>query len=230
MALAFRQGTRHRACPMRRLSLATTVLLTLLFVPGAATAADRPQDLLVDACRDERVDGRYSQRTYRRALDQLPADSDQYTGCRDVINRARLAALSNPSGGGEGGGSTEAAAGSAGNDGGSSDGGGGSTGTSSGSTGGESRSSGSGSGGGGSDAPAAPSDAERRAVENATRAGASPVRVGGELLAPGAVRQVADDGRALPTSLIALLAALVVCALAAVTAATWSRVHARRLG
>src|SRR4051812_50069815 len=88
---------------MRRVLTATFLLLLLL--PGArALAADRPQDLLVDACRDERVDGTYSQRTYRRALDELPADSDQYTACRDVISRARLAALnarrSNSGGGG----------------------------------------------------------------------------------------------------------------------------------
>jgi hypothetical protein len=204
---------------MRRLPLATLLLAVLLLAPGAATAADRPQDLLIDACRDERVDGTYSQRTYRRALDQLPADSDQYTGCRDVINRARLAALNSrgsqgDQGGGDGGGST------------------GSTGSGGGSTGGGGRTAGSrsGSGGGGSAGPPAPSDAERRGVENATRAGAAPVRVGGELLAPGAVRQVPDDGRVLPTPLIVLLAALAVCTLAAAAAATWSRVHARRLG
>ena len=201
---------------MRRLLLLAT-LSTLLSVPAGALAADRPRDLLIDACRDEKVDGTYSQRTYRRALDQLPADSDQYTGCRDVINRARLAALSSRGGGG----------------GGNADGGG-----SSGSTG-TSGSSGSGGGGAGANrgggtsraaAPATPTDAERRAVENATRAGAAPVRVGGELLQPGAVRQVADDGRDLPTPLILLLAVLAACTLAATGAATWSRVNARRLG
>jgi len=112
---------------MRRVLTATFLLLLLL--PAAhALAADNPSDLLVDACRDEKVDGTYSQRTYRRALDQLPADSDQYTACRDVINRARLAALdrtssSNNSGAGGGGGST----GSTGGGGGSTGGGGNST-------------------------------------------------------------------------------------------------------
>src|SRR4051812_49189611 len=77
---------------MRRLLTATFLLLLLL--PAAhALAADNASDLLVDACRDEKVDGTYSQRTYKRALDELPADSDQYTACRDVIERARLAAL-----------------------------------------------------------------------------------------------------------------------------------------
>jgi hypothetical protein len=200
---------------MRRLLLPFTLLMLLCAPAGTALAADRPRDLLIDACRDERVDGTYSQRTYRRALDQLPADSDQYTGCRDVINRARLAALSD----------RESRAGGNADGGGSS----GSTGTSGSSGGGSNR----GGGGGGSDrsaTPAAPTDEEQRAVENATRAGAAPVRVGGELLQPGAVRQVPDDGRDLPTPLILLLAVLAACTLAAAGAATWSRVNARRLG
>jgi len=104
---------------MRRLLTAT--LLLLLLLPAAhAFAGDNPSDLLVDACRDEKVDGTYSQKTYRRALDQLPADSDQYTACRDVINRARLAALERKSSNSSGGGGQ------------SSSGGGGGSGTSSG--------------------------------------------------------------------------------------------------
>src|SRR3954466_2605916 len=99
-----RQGIRLCACPMRRVLTATFLLLVLL--PAArALAADNPSDLLIDACRDEKVDGTYSQRTYTKALGELPADSDQYTACRDVINRARLAALNNR-GGSAGGGSS----------------------------------------------------------------------------------------------------------------------------
>src|SRR3954470_21877653 len=105
---------------MRRLLTAT--LLLLLLLPAAhALAADNPSDLLVDACRDEQVNGTYSQRTYRRALDELPADSDQYSACRDVINRARLAALnernrasSNGGGGGGGGGGSSSGGGGGG--------------------------------------------------------------------------------------------------------------------
>src|SRR4051794_3111333 len=97
---------------MRRVLTATFLLLVLL--PAAqALAADSPSDLLIDACRDEKVDGTYSQRTYKRALNRLPADSDQYTACRDVINRARLAALNNR-GRSSGGGNTGASGGSGG--------------------------------------------------------------------------------------------------------------------
>src|SRR4029078_3219697 len=79
------QGTRLCACPMRRLLTAT--LLLLLLLPAAhALAGDNPSELLVHASPDQHADGTYSQKTYRGALDQLPADSDQYTACRDVIN------------------------------------------------------------------------------------------------------------------------------------------------
>jgi len=214
-----RQGTRLCACPMRRLLTAT--LLLLLLLPAAhAFAGDNPSDLLVDACRDEKVDGTYSQKTYRRALDQLPADSDQYTACRDVINRARLAALnSRRSSSGSGGGG-----GQSGSSGGGSGGGGNSSGAGS---GGSSRSGG--SGGASKDAaPAPPTPAEQQAVAKAITTGANPVNVGGQLVQPGAVGALASDDRRIPTSLLALLVALAVCALAATGAVGWHRVLARR--
>ena len=204
MNSTLRQGTRLCACPMRRLLTAT--LLLLLLLPAAhAFAGDNPSDLLVDACRDEKVDGTYSQKTYRRALDQLPADSDQYTACRDVINRARLAALnSRRSSSGNGGGGGNSGAGS-----------------------GASRSSGSG-GATKNAAPAPPTPAEQQAVRKAITTGANPVNVGGQLVQPGAVGALASDDRRLPTSLLALLIALAVCALAAAGAFGWHRVLAGR--
>src|SRR4051794_6519345 len=209
-----RQGIRLCACPMRRLLTATFLLLLLL--PAAhALAADNPSDLLVDACRDEKVDGTYSQRTYRRALDQLPADSDQYTACRDVINRARLAALDRKSTSGNSGG-------------------GGSTGSSGGG-------SNSGAGGGGSTptpqcvgckgsgtALDTATPAERKGVKDATTSGSKPVLVGGQLLTPGAVGSLSSDSNKLPTPLIVLLAAVAAFALAIAGVAGWNRVLARR--
>jgi hypothetical protein len=221
VACTQRQGIRLCACPMRRL-LTATILLLLLLPAGRALAADNPSDLLVDACRDEKVDGTYSQRTYRRALDQLPADSDQYTACRDVINRARLAALDR----------RQASNGSSG--GGSNTGGGGSSGGGS-STGGGSGSSGT--------APPTPSctgckgsgtaldtatPAERKGVKDAATSGSRPVRIGSRLLTPGAVGSLSSDSNRLPTPLILLLAALAAFALAIAGAAGWNRVLARR--
>jgi hypothetical protein len=214
-----RQGFRLCACPMRRALIATFLLL--LLVPAArALAADNASDLLIDACRDEKVDGTYSQATYKKALAELPADSDQYTACRDVINRARLAALDNR--GKSGGGSTS-----------SPSAGGGSTGTSSSGGGGGG---GGGSTGGGADngatqrstAPSAPTGSERKAVHDAAAGGSAPVRIGNQLLRPGAVGSLSSAGRDLPTPLIGLLAALAACALAFAGVAGWNRVLARR--
>lgn len=216
------QGIRLCACPMRRLLVATTLAFALL-PSAAAFAADNPQDLLIDACRDEKVDGTYSQSTYRRALSELPADSDQYTACRDVINRARLAALNTPrdssSGGGSGGGTTG--------------GGGGGGGPTAGTTGShQARRSGSGSS---TSAPSSNVDVlatatpdEQSAVQRAARSGAAPVRVGGELLKPGAVGTLSTGHRELPASLLVLLAALAACLLAAAAAVGWNRVLVRR--
>jgi hypothetical protein len=214
-----RQGNRLCACPMRRLVTATFLLLLLL--PAAhAVAGDNASDLLVDACRDEKVDGTYSQRTYKKALSQLPADSDQYTACRDVINRARLAALNNrrqsSGGGGQAGGGT----------GGGSSSSGGSASAGSGSSGSGSSS---GGGSGSSTAPAAPTAAEQQAVQKAITSGADPVRVGGQLVQPGAVGSLASDDRRLPSSILAMLIVLAVCALGAGGAVLWHRVIARRI-
>jgi hypothetical protein len=205
---------------MRRLVTATFLLLLLL--PAAhAVAGDNASDLLVDACRDEKVDGTYSQRTYKKALSQLPADSDQYTACRDVINRARLAALNNrrqSSGGGQTGGG----AGGGGN----ASGGGNSSGSGA-SSGGGGNSSGGGSGS--STAPATPTAAEQQAVQKAITTGANPVRVGGQLVQPGAVGSLASDDRRIPSSILAMLIVLAVCALGAGGAVLWHRVIARRI-
>ena len=219
MNWTLRQGTRLCACPMRRLLTAT--LLLLLLLPAAhAFAGDNPSDLLVDACRDEKVDGTYSQKTYRRALDQLPADSDQYTACRDVINRARLAALERKSTNNAGGGGQRSSGGGGGS---GSSGGGGSG--SSGTTPQTPQCNGC-KGSGTALDTATPT--EQQGVKNATSSGAKPVRIGGQLLTPGAVGSLSSDSNQLPTPLIVLLAALGACALALGGLAAWNRVVARR--
>jgi hypothetical protein len=217
-----RQGTRLCACPMRRLLIATFLLL-LLLPAGHALAADNASDLLIDACRDEKVDGTYSQSTYRKALKELPADSDQYTACRDVINRARLAALdrqSSNSGSGGSNGSSGAGTGSGGG------GGGGTTGSGGGGTTTKLPSCNGCKGSGTLLDTATPG--ERKGVKDAERNGSKPVRIGGRLLTPGAVGSLSSDSRTLPTSLIVLLAALGACLLALGGVTGWNRVRARR--
>jgi hypothetical protein len=217
-----RQGTRLRACPMRRLLLAT--LLLLLLAPAVeAYAADNADDLLVDACRDERVDGTYSQRTYRRALDQLPADSDQYTACREVIDRARLAALTNRGGGGADRSSQRDTAPSAPSTG--SAGGGGSA--------PQPQTSVSGSGTG---AQASSDRGQRRTRSRSKRREAqapaatptAPAAEPAKLLPAGPVGNVSAVGSELPTSVVVLVVALAIVALLAASMIGWSRVVARR--
>jgi hypothetical protein len=209
---------------MRRLLIATFLLL-LLLPAGRALAGDNASDLLIDACRDEKVDGTYSQSTYRQALKQLPADSDQYTACRDVINRARLAALDRQSSNSGSGSSSTGSGGGSGSSGGG--GGGGTTASGGGATGTTKLPSCNGCKGSGTLLDTATPD-ERKGVKDAERNGSRPVRIGGRLLTPGAVGSLSSDSRTLPTSLIVLLAALGACLLALAGVTGWNRVRARR--
>jgi hypothetical protein len=206
---------------MRRLLLAT--LLVLLLAPAVgAYAADNADDLLVDACRDERVDGTYSQRTYRRALDQLPADSDQYTACREVIDRARLVALTNRGGGGADRSSQRDTAPSAPSTG--SAGGGGSapqpqTSVSGSGTGAQASS------GRGQRRPRSRSKHREAQAPAATpTAPAEPAKP----LPAGPVGNVSAVGSELPASVVVLVVALAIVALLAASMIGWSRVVARR--
>jgi hypothetical protein len=195
---------------MRRLLL--TALLAACLLAPAAARADSANKLLIDACRDEKVDGTYTQREFKKALDALPADSDQYTACREVIERARLAALSGrgrPKG--NGGGSTGR---------GSSGGGG--------STGGGGASSGTPAGG---DPLTTASPKQRQAIEQAATA-PKPVEVGGKLVTPVAsgLGGLSGADSSLPAPLVALVALLAAGTLGAGGWWLWSRVLARRLG
>lgn len=217
-----RQGIRVCACPMRRVLLAT---LLLLLVPAAgAHAADNAADLLVDACRDEKVDGTYSQRTYRRALDQLPADSDQYTACREVIDRARLAALTNGGGGGAGRSSRR-----------DTTAGGPSTGSTGG--GGSAPDPGTSAAGNGADRQAtssgrrqrsAPGRPQRRATQAPAAGSTTQTPEPAKLLPAGPVGNVSAVGSELPTSVVVLVVALAIIALLAAFMIGRSRVVARR--
>ena len=199
---------------MRR--LLTALIIACLAAPAAAAADSGATKLVIDACRDEHIDGTYTQAQYKKALEQIPSDSDEYTACRDVLERGRLAALGNKhkSGGGGGG---NAAGGGTGSSGGS--GGGSSSGTS-----------------GASPAPAADplataTPAQKKALAKAGQS-AQPVDIGGKLVKPGdlGVGALAGSGHSVPTTLTALIALLAASALAGGGWWLWSRVLARRFG
>jgi hypothetical protein len=202
---------------MRR--LLTALIIVCLAAPAAAHADGGATKLVIDACRDEHIDGTYTQAEYKKALEQIPSDSDEYTACRDVLERGRLAALGNKhksQNGGGGGGNV----------------GGGGTGNSSGS-------SGSGSSPGASNASPAPAadplasatPAQHKALAKAGKT-AQPVNIGGKLVKPGdlGVGALGGSGHSVPTTLAALIALLAASALAGGGWWLWSRVLARRFG
>jgi hypothetical protein len=199
---------------MRR--LLTALIILCLAAPATASAEGGVTKLLRDACGDEHIDG-----TYKKALDALAADSDEYTACREVLQRGRLAAL--------GAGKRRPA----------NNGGGGSTGTGGGGgTSGGSGSSGHGSAGSPSTAPASNADPLASATPEQRKALAQvgkstkPVDVGGQLVQPGALGlgQLSSSGRDVPTPLIAIIGLLAAAALGAGGWWLWSRVLARRFG
>jgi hypothetical protein len=184
---------------MRRIPLLILALACCL--AGAAPALGAAPARLYDDCQDNgRIDGAYSQRDFRRALQQLPSDLDEYTDCRDVIRSAQLSAAAGGSGGdgqGAGGGA-----------------GGGTP----------------GGGAPPSRAPLdAASPAERAAFDAARRAGGRARELDGELVRPGArgLRDLGGEGNALPAPVVVLLALLAAGLLAGGATATRTRLRAR---
>jgi cobalamin biosynthesis Mg chelatase CobN len=201
---------RDRA--MRR--LLTALAIACLAAPAAASADSGVNKLLTDACKDEHIDGHYTQAQYKKALEQLPTDADEYTACRDVLQRGRLAAL----GSGRKSNANNANNGTAGGGGGTT-GGGGSTGSS-----------------GSSGAPAADpvanaTPAQKKAIAQAGQT-AKAVNVGGKLVQPGelGIGAISGSGHSVPTPLAALMVLLAAGALGGGGWWLWRSVLPRRLG
>ncbi len=75
---------------MRRPALAALVVLAaLISAPASALAASTA---VIRDCQDGKIDGKYTQGEFSRALGNIPTDVDEYTDCRDVIRRAQLGA------------------------------------------------------------------------------------------------------------------------------------------
>ena len=83
---------RRRCSPA--LILGLFVLSLCAIAPAFAVASS--QEVLRD-CVDGKIDGTYSQKDFREALQNLSSDVDQYTDCRGVIEAARLNAASGSS-------------------------------------------------------------------------------------------------------------------------------------
>jgi hypothetical protein len=110
---AARRAFRH----MTRLSLLITIVV-LLVAPASAVASP---EQIYDDCQDNgRLDKRYADSDYRKALRDMPEDLDEYTNCRDLV-RAGLDGVDTTSGAGDptagagaGGGTTGGTGGSSG--------------------------------------------------------------------------------------------------------------------
>jgi hypothetical protein len=72
----------------RRFTVAAVVALCLLLpvTPALASGAD----VIVDCNDNGHLTKQYSQKEYRSALAQMPADIRQYTDCENIIRRAQL--------------------------------------------------------------------------------------------------------------------------------------------
>jgi hypothetical protein len=92
-------------------------LLILLAIVPAAEAATTTQ-ILRDCADDGVLQGHYTPSELRKARQNIPADTDQYTDCRDVIARAAGRGAAGKSGGSTGGGGGGGAGGSGGDPGG----------------------------------------------------------------------------------------------------------------
>ena len=86
---------------MLRLALACLVLGLFAVVP-AANAASTTQ-ILRDCADDGVLQGDYSPAELRKARQNIPTDTDEYTDCRDVLARAAAAGISSRGGGSSGG-------------------------------------------------------------------------------------------------------------------------------
>jgi hypothetical protein len=77
--------------------LLLVMVLTLLVAAPAAMAGTRA-DIVADCFDDGRLDGNYTASQIRDARNNLPADVDQYSDCRDVLSRALGGSGSNDTG------------------------------------------------------------------------------------------------------------------------------------
>jgi len=85
------------------------VALIALALPASAAQAGA-YDVIRDCAKDGRLDGKYSNAELKQARDNLPADIDEYSDCREVINGAITSGSDRGGGRDSGGGSGGSAA------------------------------------------------------------------------------------------------------------------------
>ncbi|HUA75324.1 MAG TPA: hypothetical protein VL988_11250 [Solirubrobacteraceae bacterium] len=84
-----------------RTGSALALALSLLACLAATASADTGAKIIERCTHGQSLSG-FSQKDYRRALQELPTEVEEYSDCGNLIRRAQLAALSNGGGGGSG--------------------------------------------------------------------------------------------------------------------------------
>ncbi|MCW2951159.1 MAG: hypothetical protein JWQ48_329 [Conexibacter sp.] len=220
---------------MRRLLPLIAIVLAALVCGVPATAGAASSNAIYTDCEHSAsglLTGSYAKSDLQKALNNMPTDLSEYSGCYDAIKQALADGAKSRSGGGNGttgGGGT----GGSGTGGGSSSGGGGATGssgTAAGSTGTGSSSSGSGTGGSPGSAGAAAAGGTAGAATPAPQHTGTdaPVRLANTEIRPGTLPAISRNGHALPTPLIVFLALLGAGGLAIAGSTIGRRVLARR--
>ena len=72
----------------RKLTVVLMAMLAVAAAPVAPVALANPEAVLED-CQDGRMDKKYRDEDLRDALEDMPADLDEYTSCREVIRSAQ---------------------------------------------------------------------------------------------------------------------------------------------
>lgn len=201
---------------LRRLPLP---LLAAISLALPATAMADGASVIRDCTDDGRLAKPYKQSEYRDALANLPTDVDEYTDCRDVIRNAQLGAAGG--GGGPGGGAGAGATGAGTAAGGFSGGGTGAGGAGAGASGTGARNA--------DEVLATATPRERQAVEAARAKGRQSVRVGDQIVDPGALGFGSVGAvNSIPSTLVVVLVLLALVLGAAGGQLVRTRVIARR--
>ncbi len=182
----------------RSMILVVLACLVALLVAAPGASAQSTNDIIRDCSDDSKLDRDYSPSQIRRARNNLPSDVDEYSDCRDVLNRA-LTSVNRRNNDIDGGNQSDSGSNSGNNNSGNND------------SGGDNRRD---RGSSEDEGPLTPQDdAERKALEQANN---TPVQVGDEKVSPGTssiATQAARNG--IPTPLVIVLALLGFAATAA---------------
>jgi hypothetical protein len=92
-----------------RLALAAVLVVAALLATVQPARADVGETIILRCTHNQSIGG-YSQGAYRKALQELSADAEEYGDCSSLIRQAELAAAAGGRGGAGGGGGPGAAA------------------------------------------------------------------------------------------------------------------------